>query len=1192
MKLKKLEMYGFKSFAERIEVRFDEGITGIVGPNGSGKSNIGDAMRWVLGEQNARMLRGNRMEDIIFDGASGHKPLSWCEVALTFDNADGTLPVEYAEVTVLRRVFRNGDSEYYINKKSCRLKDIIDLFRDTGIGRDGYSIIGQGQVSQIIDSRAEDRRSVFHESAGIMKYRVRKEEAERRLANTRDNLERLGDIMSEMESRLEPLRIQSENAKRYLTLSGELKDLEINQFLRSYEESREKIAQWKQQAADSRQESEKAAQALTQAEEKSLELNRQLDELEAALAAAREQAAQTQAEEQRRRGEANLTAERIRNLETEHERLTAEEKQNRERAAQMQAEAETLETALKQAGENAQSAQKQLDEWEAQRAEMADALQKAEDEAERFKIGAMDKMNRLGDIKNAVTRLETMAEAVQQRIAQVESGRGALEEEMAHTRAAGDEIRAQVKTLEEQRTQLQSRCNETVAGLNELRARRHDAMEKTGKLREALQAAQTRQRMLEAMKRDYEGFAEAVRRLLRDSAAGRTENWVQGVVAEVMQVPKELVRAVETALGPAMQNIITSDEQDAKRLIEYLRRNNYGRATFLPISRIQPRTVTPQERAALRSEGCVGVAAELVHTDARYADIISNLLGRTVIARDMDAAIAMARACRNSLRFVTLQGDVINPGGSMSGGSAQSRYTSLLGREAETEELRKRCAAIQGETEAVQQLAEKLDAQVEAGKAAQSALEQQLHDSDLSYTREKERLLKAQQNEQRIAEQIGQTHSDAEQLRENLSDIRSQMDSAQGQQGAEELNQQSVRGEIVRVQQRVNAQRESYQAFVEKINELKIAMASDESHKDSLGQQSRRMRADAQRLVDDAQRKRADSEDALRRLREERRADADSARTAGDYEKTMSGLRQGISALEEQRAQRRQARDENSRAANAQRAIADEMRERAGRLEMQLVRMEADFDNAQNRIWENYELTYANACELRREDFDTAGAGRRIGDIRSEIRKMGTVNVGAVEEYEELGGRYEDYRRQTADLDKAQADLLAIISGLAQKMEERFREQFAKINEYFGATFTELFGGGTAYLVLQDEADILNSGIEIKAQPPGTELKLLSLLSGGEKALTAISLLFAMLRVNPSPFCVLDEIEAALDDANVRRFAQYLRNFTQTTQFVVVTHRKGTMEACNSLYGVTQEQKGISRMLSVKMEDIPEGAAQ
>ncbi|MDD4796479.1 MAG: hypothetical protein PHO66_01760, partial [Eubacteriales bacterium] len=646
--------------------------------------------------------------------------------------------------------------------------------------------------------------------------------------------------------------------------------------------------------------------------------------------------------------------------------------------------------------------------------------------------------------------------------------------------------------------------------------------------------------------------------------------------------------AVERALGPAMQNIITNDEQDARKLIDYLRDKQYGRATFLPISSIQPRSLSAQERAALRHPALVGIAAELVGADARYANIVSNLLGRVVIARDMPGAIEMARACRHSLRFVTLQGDIINPGGSMTGGSIQSRYTSLLGREAEIQEVSRRCEALQRDSHDAQAQAAALDEQVDAEKAQLAALDEQLHESALACAREKERLLKARQNEQRLIDALCQNDETLAQLEENLQDILRQQAQAQSQQGTEELNQQSVRDDIVRVQQQVNRQRDEYQQFLQRMNDLKVALAADESRRENLERQIARMRDDARRLRDDAAQKDAAIAASGRQLADEQQALAQNTAAAGSHVARGQQARQELAALEAQRAALRAQRDENARQTNALRAAAAEMRARAGKLELQLVRAEADFENLHNRIWEHYELTYANALPLRRDDYNDAQAAPRIAEIRAEIRRMGTVNVSAVEEYEQLGGRYDDYLRQCADLEKAQNDLLAIIQELSVKMEERFRQQFAKINESFGATFAELFGGGTAQLVLQDEDDILNSGVEIKAQPPGTQLKLLSLLSGGEKALTAIALLFAMLKVNPSPFCVLDEIEAALDDANVRRFAQYLRNFTQHTQFVVVTHRKGTMEACNALYGVTMEDQGISRMLSMKLEDIKE----
>lgn len=1192
MKLKKLEMYGFKSFAERIEVVFDEGITGIVGPNGSGKSNIGDAMRWVLGEQNARTLRGGRMEDIIFGGAEGKKPLSWCEVSLTMDNADGTLPVDYAEVNIVRRVFRNGDSEYFLNKKSCRLKDVVDLFRDTGIGRDGYSIIGQGQIARIIDSRPEERRTVFHESAGIMKFRVRKEEAQRRLENTKDNLQRLGDIMAEVEERLEPLRVQSENAKRYITLAAELKDLELNQFIRHYDQSVERIAQYKEQAAQSLAAGRQAAEELALCEEESHRLEAALDAVDQELAALRQRAGDAQALEQRRQGEENLIGERMANLRADTQRLEGERQTALDRAAQLRAEADELQQAMQKAVADLAQGNAQLKAWEADYARMAARLEDEEAKAEEHKQDIMERMNLLGDIRSAVTRLETMAEALAQRLERLAGEDAAHRAEMENTRAVQGDILAQTQRLEAEQAAMTKESDEFIARLDDLRRRRQEALVQAGQHREELQSAQTRLKMLQTMKRDYEGFAEAVRRLLKDAAAGKTQGWVQGVVAEVVEVPPQLVRAVETTLGPAMQNIITQNEADAKQLIEYLRRNQYGRATFLPITTIRPRHVNEQERSALAHEGCVGVASELVKCDQRYRSIVDNLLGRTVVARDMDAAIAMARACRHSLRFVTLQGDVINTGGSMTGGSTHSRYTSLLGREAEIEDITGKARELANAARIAQDTAQELDARVDEAKAAQEGLAGRIQQSALGLAGERERLERARQNTARLEEELARAEETRAQLQASLQDIQLQMQQAQGRQGDEETSQQALRDEMLRVQKQVNQRREAVLDQQEKINELRVALAGDSTNSENLHSQSQRMRREADEQEARARAMAGDIDQNQSRLAQEEQNLQNLGDAVSTMRETLVQLQAETASCEENRVGLRAKRDENAARAAGVRAVADDNKSAAGKLELQWVRLEADLENSTRRIWENYELSYAGAREFFADEYDGKAAAARIGEIRGEIRAIGSVNVGAVEEYQQLGERYEDYLRQRADMEAAQGDLVSIIDELNTRMEERFREQFAKICEYFTATFTELFGGGTAQLVLLDESDILNSGIEIKAQPPGTQLKLLSLLSGGEKALTAISLLFAMLRVNPSPFCLLDEIEAALDDSNVRRFAQYLRNFTDTTQFVVVTHRKGTMEACNVLYGVTMEDKGISRMLSVQLEDLPETAEQ
>jgi chromosome segregation protein len=1186
LRLKKLEIFGFKSFADKIEIHFDEGITAIVGPNGSGKSNIGDAVRWVLGEQNARVLRGARMEDIIFNGTAKRKALSFCEVNLTIDNGEGLLPIAYSEVTITRRVFRSGESEYYINRQSCRLKDVVDLFRDTGVGKEGYSIVGQDQIINIINSKPEDRRGAFHESAGIMKFRVRKEEAERRLENTRSNMQRVNDIAAEVGNQLEPMREQSETAREYLALSEELKDLDVNQYLLQYDRSKLRLENMNEQNERAGEKTKGLADAIEASEGELRLTSTASDELDDRSNAIRDEITELAAEEQRREGERNLAVERISNLRREAQRLQGEAEEADGRKAALAADAGRIESAIGiQDGETAESKQG-LEELDTRLAAMGEELKRDEEQAGERQSAVMARLNKIGDIKSSLGRLNAMEDGARKRLKQLEDSAVSLDREIALVRDAAGEIDGNIARLNEDASAKRKDFDAAGMRARELATAKKDIDDNMMKARERLQATSTRINMLSAMKRDYEGYAEAVKRLLTDCRnSADLKGRVEGVIGEMIEVPQLLVRAVEMALGPAMQNIVTPSEDDAKLLIMHLRSNNYGRATFLPVSAIRGRVANGQELNVLKMKGCVGLASELVKYDPRYKEIVQSLLGRTVIADDMDSAIAMARACGHSLRFATLQGDIINPGGSMTGGSVNSRFTSLLGRSAELEELTQ--VKSRNEADIKDFIKQSEQASVKGVEAAEELekISKDVHDIELAMAREKERRDKAAQAGERVTSSQEALEGERQQLCDTLADIAKEKAEIESMQGGEEKSNADERSEIIRIQQQINEQRERYSELQEQANEMKITLATGEKHRATLESELNRVRREIERTEVQT----AAARQLLARQQEaaSREEQALSANSQGRQDKTTekAEAEARLQTIEEERATLRLKRNDLEQKIAADRRALDELKDQQYKLESQRGRIEADLENLQNRIWDTYELTYATAQKLKRADFETAGAAKRITELRERIRAMGTVNVNAIEEYISLKSRYEDYQKQTADLFKAETDLVGIIAELAEKMEKRFREQFKLLNGYFSETFVEMFGGGAAQLVLKDEDDLLNSGIEIVAQPPGKQLQMLSLLSGGEKALTAISLLFAMLKLNPSPFCLLDEIEAALDDVNVKRFANYLNGYTSKTQFVVVTHRKGTMEASNAIYGVTMEEKGISRLVSMKMAD-------
>jgi len=1183
LRLKKLEVYGFKSFAEKVEIVFDDGITGIVGPNGSGKSNINDAVRWVLGEQSARMLRGAKMEDVIFNGTEKRKRLSYCEVTLVFDNSDGGLAIDYAEVAVTRRAYRSGESEYFINHNSCRLKDILELFRDTGIGRDGYSLIGQGRIDEILSARSEDRRQVFEEASGIVKFKTRRKEAERRLENTRANLARVEDILTELENRLEPLRKQSETAREYLAVRDELKILELNVFLVRSTRYEQRIAELKQTAqalAESLSEAERRREQLHEQRQKAEEL---LAAYEAEAAALRETVQELIRDTEAREGAANVTRERLSGEQRERERLLAlseasegnregVEKQLSELVEKIAAEREAVE---KMTAEAAGA--------EAQVIAAEERAQQLEQKAEEAKKALIAAMNRMSDMRSMQSRYSTMLENIAARREILTETRG-LEEEKAAAqredmRLAKERLDSEKSVLDETRART-GEADSRVKELNE----RSDALSKSvAGIQAQRRDAQSRLRILREMQRDYEGYQNAVRQVLVQSKRLPGSGGVHGAVAELIKVPAQYERAIEMALGASLQNIVVKAEEDAKRMIAYLRENRLGRATFLPLSAVRGRTLDARERQLLSMPGCFGVASELVEYDGEYAEIAKFLLGRTVIAKDLDAGIAIMRAGKQAFRLVTLEGDVMNPGGSMTGGSVQSRMTSLLSREREIDEHEK---LLRESEQTLAETAEELKSNEDERarlKKERSELFEAVHHQELVCERQAAQFDAAQAAVQAREARLADIDSELERLGAQEKDIRDRLADIEHKQGAEEDTHSVSQAEISAMQKELFAARSEAAAMRDALSAQKVELAARTRGLSALEADATRLTQDGATLAN----AKADNAQALELA-------------AGRIAELTSRLSQEEEELATQRKslleERNRFNEADSRRAGAQQELSkvsdrsEELRketellsDKKYRCDMSLQRTEGEYKQLCDRIWEDYELTYAGAEPFRKEDFKLGEADRRIAEIRLRIREMGPVHVGAVEEYRQTQERVEELSGQKDDLYKADLDLQKVIEDLTKQMAKRFTEQFALLNENFQKTFVTMFGGGQASLQLTDPTDPLGCDIEIKAQPPGKKLTLLSLLSGGERALTAIAITFAMLKLKPTPFCFLDEIEAALDDANIDNFAEYLREFSKSTQFVVVTHRKGTMERCDSLYGVAMEEKGVTRLVSVRL---------
>lgn len=1187
MKLKKLELYGFKSFAQRTEIVFDEGITGIVGPNGSGKSNIGDAVRWVLGEQSAKTLRGASMSDVIFNGTQKRKPLSYCEVSLVFDNDDHALAMEAAEVMVTRRVYRNGESEYYLNRTACRLKDVVDLFRDTGIGKEGYSIIGQGRIDEILSRKSEDRRQVFEEAAGIVKFKARKEEADKKLQRTLENLERVDDILDELTKRLKPLEEQSRNARVYLELSTELKDLDLNLFLIRSDRARARLSELESELLTVQTILADTESNLTDKTTRRDETQNRIDQLEEAITKARTElmecaehvhesqkkisALQSRREtrsENRQRivREQEEAQERLAEIEKDHVRIQADvEKQH-----SLIADAEQILRATQEAAEKAQAKEKE-----------ADAALEAQ------KAAVIDQMNRLSDVRNDKTRLNTMQAQMETRLTEIEESGGALQEQEAALREALIAVEKQLETENQHQQQCQEKLAQARQASDEADTAYANLRADVEKQSADMQAAASRHNVLTEMTRDMEGYNMAVRRAMT-YAKQRGLTGVKGVLAQLMTVPQAYETAIDMALGAAQQNIVTDTEETAKELINYLRQNRLGRATFLPMSAIRGKTLYGNERNALKLPGCLGVASELVQCAPEYRGIVENLLGRTVIADNLDHGIPIMRAGNHAFRLVTLEGDVMHSGGSMTGGSAQSKVSNLLSRERELKELTAKLQTGRAELDKCrQELAQRQQMAQEKRQKVSDAVNA-LHQQEIAVAREQARRESVSADLNAHLQRMQETEQARVQLHQSLEDIRQQLETiehqrtgAQGDQSAMEQKTIEMQNALVKARAEASAENDRLMVRTLQLSDLRHGLSDlerDEAHAQQDQAQILREQERREQLLHEMDELDAIDENDMKR------EEAESARRQKEQLRQESAAQ----AIEQRRSQAQSdLRDILSDMENLHEAYNRDS-EKLHKTELAKARIEGEQKNLQNRIWDTYKLTYAGAEEFRRTPFDEKESDCRAAELQGQIRALGTVNVGAVEEYAETKARVDDLTAQQQDLKRAEMDLRELIERLLIQMRSTFVENFSKMQGYFAETFTRLFGGGHAELKLMDPDDPLNCGIEVNAQPPGKKLQLLSLLSGGERALTAIAILFAMLKLKPTPFCILDEIEAALDDANIGYYADYLKEYSKGTQFIVVTHRKGTMERCNSLFGVAMEEQGVSRMVSVSLQDYQE----
>ena len=1182
MYLKALEIQGFKSFPDRTVLSFDEDITAIVGPNGSGKSNISDAVRWVMGEQSTKALRGGKMEDVIFGGTQKRRQLGFAEVSLVLDNAEHFFALEESEVMVTRRYYRSGESEYYINRRSVRLKDVNELFMDTGLGREGYSIIGQGKIDEILSVRSADRREVFEEAAGISRYRHRKEEAERRLERTQENLVRIGDKIDELELQVEPLRAQSEKAKKFLILRDELRGLEISVWLEQLEKLRQtamKLLSDYENAVRQKEEAQAQVEALyaaaeslsAQMREKDVEaegvrftmMQREADanECESAIAVLKtnvqnnlENAGRFQQELEAQEGRADSIAAQI--------------AERRDRLAGIAGELAALRRELAARQSEAQEAARSA-------GALAGEMEVLREKASRETASAAEARALLSALAAAAQEIMDRDEAVRQDLA-------AGEEQLQEAQDGAGQAQKALEQAREDRDSLQNVIQGYQLRVESRRKKAEAARDRSVKLQMEENALKSRIHMLSEMEKVYEGYSKSVKLVMGEAKRGQLRG-IHGPTAELIHVPDPYAVAIEIALGGAMQHIVVDREEDGKAAISYLKRREAGRGTFLPLSAIRPSEF--RDRGVEREPGFVGMGDALIQFDPQYAKIFSNLLGRTVIAEDMDQAIVMARKYGHRFKIVTLDGQVLNPGGSMTGGSV-SRSAGILSRANELAQLR---TQIQGVSEALAGADRACgEAQREASAAAfelETAREQQrTHQDDI--LKLEERCANYQSTLAGLTRRRDEWRTELEELRArsartetDTAAVRAKIETlegaaaalraeaegkAAGQAGLKE-RQEAIGAAIVDLNVRAAALEAEEQAGRTALGEL-----------EALRQDIAGDRAQRARMVEEFRAK----NDGLTAQIREKEALLQSIRTENEGRRAdISRLNEEKLALEAKRTQSdKDARDRNSALLALEREVSV--------LEQKKVSASMEEKQLLDKLWETYELSHEAARQQRVELESTQKAVRRIGELKRAISTLGNINLDAIEEFQRINERYTYLTDQRDDVQKAKTELETIIADITGEMKSIFAQQFQVIDQAFQQTFLELFGGGKATLELEDESDILNCGIEIKVQPPGKALKVLSLLSGGEKAFVAIALYFAILKVRPTPFCVMDEIEAALDDANVARFAHYLRQMADRTQFIVITHRRGTMEEADVLYGVTMQEQGVSRLLTINLNDV------
>ena len=1181
MYLKRLELHGFKSFADKTVLEFMPGITVVIGPNGSGKSNISDSIRWVLGEQSMKSLRGTKSEDIIFAGTETRKSLGFAEVSIVIDNSDERLPIDYTEVTVTRRIYRSGESGYFINKAPCRLKDILELFMDTGIGKDGYSIIGQGKIDEILSNKSEDRRRIFEEAAGIVKYRARKEESEKKLEQTKINLVRINDILVEIEGNIEPLRKQSEKAKTYLDLREKLKSIEIGLFIYNINEDKRKISKIIENLNILEDQNKSEKEKLENFQKSKETLKNSIEKINLEIEDKQKESFETTRNIEKLNADINLSVQKIESNKENYERYINEINELDNRIKEL--EEEKNERVLKQEklSEEKNKYESELQEKQKELEEINSKLSKEELEIERKKEELSNLVDSKYEKNSQINEKKINLENLQKR-------KKVLEDDIYEYIYEKDSKQIEKQDILSNFHEIEDKRNKLIVSIKDIQEKKKESNEKISfyekeinNLLSEINMKSSKLKFLQETEKDKEGYVKSVKSILlaldkdKELAKG-----VHGVLANLLLVEEKYQIAIEMALGQAMQNIVTDTDKEAKKLIEYLRKNNIGRASFLPISEIKGKKLDKINLKGIN--GVVGIASDLVKVNNIYEKIILNLLGRTVVVDDIDNAVLLAKQNSYSFRIVTLKGDIINPSGSITGGAVINKTVNILGRKREIEELQDIVKELNNKLEFKKKEKDEYIKSIEDVLIESNNLDKNLQEIEIVYATQKQKL--------------ELLDIDILKKEEQLNNNKAKLNTLEQEENSNLKEKEQLEKEILEIDELIDKMNIEINNFVEnnkdsqkyiddlnyEITNLKISVTSFNESGLSINEIVKRVEED---IINTNKNK--ESKLALCNDIEKNNEDLDKK-----IELLKDSIKNANVNLEENNNQleiiKNAKKSEEEKLVIVEEDIISQfntietLKEQISKVEIRKSKYELDLEQIINKMWDEYEVTPNNVENYEKTE-NVQEVQSKVSEIRGKIKELGSINIDSIEDYKQTKQRYDFIMEQKNDLEETGVKLNKVIDDMLKIMEKQFKEQFNIINKNFGEIFSELFGGGKAELKLAD-GNVLECGIDIEAQPPGKKLQNMMLLSGGERALTAIALLFAILKINPAPFCVLDEIEAALDDVNVYRYAEYLKKFTKEIQFLVITHRKGTMEAANTVYGITMEEKGISKLLSIKLK--------